>query len=72
MTYDELLQKVDDEVSNCIGLMAGAILGDALTAVIKLHKPEHVGLIDGLGCMTCRMGAPCSTLKIIEEQLWEA
>lgn len=36
MTHDELIEKIEDEISNCIGLMAGATLGEALKAVVEL------------------------------------
>ena len=39
MTHDELLAKINDEIDNGLGLMAVAILGDALRAVVELHKP---------------------------------
>lgn len=66
MTHDELLAKIDEEIDNGLGLMAVAIFGDALRAVVELHKPS-----DGQ-CYECHYEGrnyPCETIQAIEEQL---
>lgn len=72
MTHDELLAKIDDEISNCLGLMAGAILGDALISVVKLHKPRGA---NPMWCGECASFDnepclyPCPTIEAIEKEL---
>ena len=39
MTHEELLTKISDLGDNCLGIMAGAVMSDALCAVVELHKP---------------------------------
>ena len=67
MTHDELLQKIDYEISNGLGLMAVAILGEGLKAVVKLHKPD----LDGLICKECTASEsewyPCDTILAIRK-----
>ena len=60
MTHDELLQKIDDEISNGLGLMAVATLGEGLKAVVELHKQ-----IDDNSCHHCATWYPCPTIQAI-------
>ena len=73
MTHDELLLKIDAEIEynlNQGGVETG--LGDALRAVVELHKPTP---LDERGdvCLTCCPDLltlyPCSTIQIIEKEL---
>jgi len=71
MTHDELLAKINDEIDNGLGLMAVAILGDALRAVVELHKPNMRGDCDV--CTWVSGGGfvvyPCPTIRAIENTL---
>ena len=73
MTHNELLLKIDAEIEynlNQGGVETG--LGDALRAVVELHKPTP---LDERGdvCLTCCPDLltlyPCSTIQIIEKEL---
>ena len=67
MKHKELLQKIEDEISNCQGLMAGAILGEGLKAVVELHN-EDFGLPgEDVVCDYCKVIYPCPTIKAIYE-----
>ena len=77
MTHDELLAKISNEIDNGQGMMAVAILGDALRAVVELHKP-YVAIVwkKGLLCEVCQegnppdsMSYPCPTIQVIEKEL---
>jgi hypothetical protein len=82
MTHDELIEKIEDEISNCIGLMAGATLGEALKAVVELHKPFNIDTDKPL-CPRCTepdlslkgnpilvmAPYPCPTIQAIEKEL---
>ena len=64
MTHDELLAEIDRvEIAWQIDGM------NALRAVVELHKPEYVEVINDFGCMSCRHGAPCPTIQAIEKEL---
>ena len=77
MTHDELLAKINDEIDNGLGLMAVAILGDALRAVVELHKQiDYVKQFsDGemlereFVCNHCNYDYPCPTIRAIEKEL---
>ena len=75
MTHDELLTKINDEIDNGQGIMAVAILGDALLAVVELHKPYGIDQYPGLKsyCVHCEHLAsqiwPCPTIQAIEKEL---
>ena len=63
MTHDELLQKIDDEISNGLGLMAVATLGEGLKAVLNLHRPWVNGQ---MYCQVCvGQSYPCDTIQAI-------
>lgn len=70
MTHEELLIKISDLGDNCLGIMAGAKMSDALRAVVELHSP--VGVI--CGWCTCHednhiVEYPCKTIQAIEKEL---
>ena len=76
MTHEELLTKISDLGDNCLGIMAGAMLSDALRAVVELHKPMKSYLFDDKACSHCSSEEdrteilyPCPTIQAIEEQL---
>ena len=64
MTHDELIQKINDEIDNCKGLMIGAVLGETIKAVVKLHKP-----IEGKCKADFPTLYPCSTIQTIEKEI---
>ena len=73
MTCEELLAKISDLGDNCLGIMAGAVMSDALRAVVELHKP-----IDLAGTLFCANEFddiprghyyPCPTIQAIEKAL---
>ena len=72
MTHDELLKKINDEIDNGQGIMAVAILGDALRAVVELHYPTEgscarcITVIDNF---VDREAYPCKTIQAIEKEL---
>ena len=80
MTHDELLQKIDDEISNGLGLMAVSTIGEGLKAVVELHKPRIITNIHSgkkyFFCSHCleeqgdymspkEVSYPCSTIEAI-------
>jgi hypothetical protein len=80
MTHDELLLKIDAEIEynlNEGGVEAG--LGNALRAVVELHKPIIYPQTTGLPseCTVCRAEPyyssnevyPCLTIQAIEKEL---
>jgi hypothetical protein len=73
MTHEELLAKISDEIDNGQGIMAVAIIGDALRAVVELHKPQEITLPDGewgANCVLCDgWYYPCPTIAAIEKAL---
>jgi len=82
MTHDELLEKISNENDNGQGIMAVAILGDALRAVVELHKPFETtppwNFDKYLACNICETGTndgdykleyPCPTIQAIEKEL---
>ena len=83
MTHEELLQKISDNTDNCLGIYAGAVLGDALRAVVELHKPSKNSDMsefadDDIGCGGCGFDFnyliwenkyPCPTIQTIEKEL---
>jgi hypothetical protein len=73
MTHDELLEKISDEIDNGQGIMAVAVLGDALRAVVKLHKPQEITLPNGewgTNCILCDgFDYPCPTIRVIKREL---
>lgn len=68
LTHEELLTKISDLGDNCLGIMAGAKMSDALRAVVELHKPDLSRWDDGSGC-TCGNSYPCLTIEAIEKEL---
>jgi hypothetical protein len=68
MTHDELLADIDTKILLSEHTIY-PIFMQALRAVVELHKPEYVELIQDLGCMACRHGAPCPTIQTIEKEL---
>jgi hypothetical protein len=66
MTHDELRDYIDK--FDAAGMVKEPAVA-ALRAVVELHKPEFVELIQDLGCMACRHGAPCPTIQAIEKEL---
>ena len=77
MTHDELLAKISNRVDDCLGIYAGAVLGDALRAVVELHRPKFypAGCEDEtccpefFACENCGAYYPCSTIQTIEKGL---
>lgn len=65
MTHDELLQKIDDEISNGLGLMAVATLGEGLKAVVELHSPDKFG-----HCIGCDDRCGCYEGDITNQNIW--
>jgi predicted NBD/HSP70 family sugar kinase len=79
MTHDELLAKIDHSIDNEVWLNN---LGEALRAVVELHKPERIitggstmgNLMYGNECSFCRGSSlirsyPCPTIQAIEKEL---
>jgi len=81
MTHDELLTEINNEIDNGQGIMAVAILGDALRAVVELHKPKEedgklwckhevcYNHIEFLERNDCDCFYPCPTIQAIEKEL---
>jgi len=81
MTHEELLVKISDLGDNCLGIMAGSVMSDALRAVVELHKPieedgklwcEHevcYNHIEFLERDDCDCSYPCPTIQVIQEDL---
>ena len=74
MTHDELLAKISNEIDNGQGIMAVAILGDALRAVVELHKPMADWRKSPLEYDVCdfcgwEKAYPCPTIQVIEKEL---
>ena len=78
MTHEELLAKIENQESlNSQGLGNGSI-GNALRAVVELHKPISSWVYDELvenhrcSCDEWNeydMGYPCDTIQAIEKEL---
>ena len=65
MTHDELLAKIDNNLDNEIWLHN---LGEALRAVIELHRPME----NSPYCEHCCLSGfeyPCFTIQAIEKEL---
>jgi hypothetical protein len=76
MTHEELLAKISDLGDNCLGIMAGAVMSDALRAVVEMHKPiNNPNFPDSdIWCWQCADGRgyakyPCPTIQAIEKEL---
>jgi len=69
MTYDELLTKIKTGNEFAGIKYASDSHTFARRAVVELHKPEFVEVIQDLGCMACRHGSPCPTIQAIEKEL---
>ena len=72
MTHEELLSKVSDLGDNCLGIMAGAMLSDALSAVVELHKPSPIPdwvPTEAEEICWCAHTYPCPTIQAIEQVL---
>ena len=73
MTHDELLEKVNEELSfwKSFKEEGNIPMIKALRAVMKLHKPINGN--DKNICLACSVGFsiayPCETIQAIEEQL---
>ena len=78
MTHDELLAKIDSNLSDC-GYDCESCKRDnaswvALRAVVELHKP-YMGGFNTLLCESCTAFAdwvveyPCPTIQAIEKEL---
>jgi hypothetical protein len=73
MTHDELLEKIDNNLSNCGGkddcesCKRENAPWVALGAVAKLHKPE--GINAPPQCKHDRKAYPCPTIQAIEKEL---
>ena len=69
MTHDELLERLSIE--------QGCPVGDALRAVVELHKPIKDEWIEYTTCKACRIDMddhyspkyPCQTIQAIEKEL---
>lgn len=67
MTHDELLAKLDGQItsSKAIGCECAACDNAiALRAVVELHKPDVGGR-----CLQCECHLPCPTIQAIEKEL---
>lgn len=69
MAHSDLLERINTEVSNCLGLYAGATLGSALNEVLKVHEPDESNWcgscfeVDGDDAL--RVEYPCETIQAI-------
>jgi len=46
------------------------LLGDALRAVVELHKPEEYTKSEwGIYCPICKIDYPCATIQATEKEL---
>jgi hypothetical protein len=66
MTHDELLERLHIE--------QGCPVGDALLAVVELHKPTEAYFGDEIVCGACgnedfEWTYPCPTIQAIEKEL---
>ena len=65
MTHDELLERLHIE--------QGCPVGDALHAVVELHKPKQrcwdATCYCKDMCSKCRVDYPCETIQAIEKEL---
>ena len=77
MTHDELLAKIDSNLSDC-GYDCESCKIDnaswvALRAVVELHKPQDITLPNGewgTNCIICDgWQYPCGTIQAIEKEL---
>jgi hypothetical protein len=66
MTNEEWWEKIEKTWNH---QNARSLLGDALRAVVELHKPEHS--ITGYRCTHCTLEVtyPCATIQAIEKEL---
>lgn len=65
MTHDELLACLKPEY-------AYGKIGDALRAVVQLHRPKDFARDTDwpwVGCMECEEQYPCDTIQDIEKEL---
>ena len=77
MTHEELLAKISDLGDNCLGIMAGAVMSDALRAVVELHKPCEIEDYDDeiwYYCEGCSNSSffpwkYCPSIQAIEKEL---
>jgi hypothetical protein len=63
MTHEELLEKINDQE------YAYDTLGNALYAVVELHKPTTHKDYTDIWCDTCEFNYPCPTIQAIEKEL---
>ena len=73
MTHDELLAKIDDNLSNCGDDCDGCLRDNApwfaLRAVVELHKPVEIDRELNYNCQECEWGYPCPTIQAIEKDV---
>ena len=71
MTHDELLTRINGDLS-----ISGYQFMGALTAVVRLHKPDESDFPDEWeNCVECSIGGlsafyPCNTIQAIEKELY--
>ena len=75
MTHDELLEELDDYIEGDISNLNFRI-AKSLRAVVEYHYPETVELTSSTGkdysyvrCFCKAEMYPCTTVKLIEEEL---
>ena len=73
MTHDELLAKIDSNLSDC-GYDCESCKRDnaswvALRAVVELHKPWNFGCSHCINIEGGYMSYPCPTIQAIEKEL---
>ena len=69
MAHFDLKERINAEVSNCLGLYAGATLGSALDEVLKLHEPDKFNRCSSCmevdGDEALKVEYPCETIEAI-------
>jgi hypothetical protein len=72
MTHEELLAKIENQESLNSQSLGNGSIGNALRAVVELHKPEM--MISSSYCVECTINLetiiyPCPTIQAIEKEL---
>ena len=69
MTHDELLQLVFNVSTSPKRQIVPDELGEALMAVLTLHKPINWTVAPVVRCSCCGVAYPCQTIQAIELNL---